>query len=505
MMKSLYNEWFSNEAWWFPCTDGQHVVDKIVTNRFASMIGEKPIMIDKLNAVASVILYDQVPRHVFRMEPAAHIISYFLKTAVALSDECYEAFKEELTPSELVFVLLPLRHTMKHDQVFKAAQRVWDRIKVVDDPIYHRFLKATYSRAPMDQMPCLYVFEPCDKGVLDCAGFEDILAFSSKDAVHMPSGHDCTRGFDVVQNDVAAGIIMSISGGVDSMLASWIMKCLGMPFTCVHINYCNKPTADHDEEFVKMWCAFIGARLVVRRIEEINRVDCMDYDMRDMYEAYTRNVRYNTYKAVGGYVVLGHNKNDCFENILTNITHTTKYENLAGMKPSSVQDGVTFLRPLLHAKKDDIRACARLFGVPHLFDSTPAWSQRGKIRDTVYPAINDWDSRTFEGFFELSKMMSSLYDVMWIQIDQWISRTHENVLNLKNDDEQLVNKLLWKEYLAKVHGVYISNKSMDNLLNKIAEFRTTSSGISNIVLKKGFAINLKHVENGIDIRFIECK
>ena len=57
-------------------------------------------------------------------------------------------------------------------------------------------------------------------------------------------------------------------------------------------------------------------------------------DLRDIYEAYTKKIRFNCYKKFDKHpiVILGHNKDDCFENILTNIAYNSKYDNLKGIE-----------------------------------------------------------------------------------------------------------------------------------------------------------------------------
>jgi len=124
----------------------------------------------------------------------------------------------------------------------------------------------------------------------------------------------------------------------------------------VMINYTNRASAYDEEAFVTDWVNSMGYPLHVRRIEEINRKPCVETDMRTTYEKYTRRVRFSTYKTIASdaLVVMGHNKDDCLENILQNIGNCHKYENLSGMDTLVVQDGISFFRPLLDISKEDI-------------------------------------------------------------------------------------------------------------------------------------------------------
>ena len=159
----------------------------------------------------------------------------------------------------------------------------------------------------------------------------------------------------------------------------------------VHINYNNRKESQDELDFVNYYCDYLGVKLVYRTIKEIKRDDCLDNGLRDMYEEITKKIRYDMYNLQKEgddiYVLLGHNKDDCFENIITNITNKSCYDNLCGMETLKIIDDINFWRPMLNVKKKDIIAFANIYNIPYLFDSTPKWSVRGKIRDNLRPVI----------------------------------------------------------------------------------------------------------------------
>ena len=118
-------------------------------------------------------------------------------------------------------------------------------------------------------------------------------------------------------------------------------------------------------------------------------------------------VRYGVYKALKGPVILGHNKDDCLENIFTNIANKTKYDDLRGMTHIS-NNQVEFWRPLLDFSKDEIVEYAKKHDIPHLPNSTPTWSQRGQIRSKVIPCLNEWNPEFIKGLFEITKQTKVL-------------------------------------------------------------------------------------------------
>lgn len=495
---ALYHEWESHPEWWFTAT---HETDNEINYKYAScmqsMLTDKELgLLGEEALIGYILAHDQVPRHVLRNTVSRHVILYHTQIALNAALLLLER-GTSLTTYQWCFTMLPLRHTQDQNLIFYVMSMAWDRysmhLHTDNESLMRKFMKATYQRCPVEDqseqvIAVMHCGGPCHM-VLD--DFHAILAHSptSKEVVEWDAsplkkmlgnlGLFKTRNHPV---------ILSISGGVDSMLASYVL-CKVYGYTsvhAVHINYKNKATCDQDEKFVKLWCQSLGIPLYIRRIHEVQRAICMEHELRDMYESYTRDVRYNTYKTVWRmlsgaegtppWVVLGHNKNDCFENILTNICKTQKYEQLCGMDKVITHDNIIFWRPLLDIEKSTIRSWAKKLGIPHLHDSTPSWSQRGKIRDIVVPVLKEWDERFLPGMFELAETVSSFYQILGNTVDSWLERTIElggNVIAIEfysHDYKAVTNKLVWKQFIVEVSGNRVSNKSLETFIHRLQAF-----------------------------------
>lgn len=84
---------------------------------------------------------------------------------------------------------------------------------------------------------------------------------------------------------------------------------------------------------------------------------------------------------------MGHIRSDAIENIWTNLAKGQHLHNLKKITPVDELHGVKIARPLLDVDKSDIFNFARSFGIPWLHNSTPEWSNRGKLRDSFSNAI----------------------------------------------------------------------------------------------------------------------
>ena len=90
---------------------------------------------------------------------------------------------------------------------------------------------------------------------------------------------------------------VSLSGGVDSMVCSWLLSNMYPGrVTAIHVNYNNRSTSDEETRFVLWWCRKIGIPCYVRKLHEIKREPCMAHGLRSTYESYTRKVRFHCYK-----------------------------------------------------------------------------------------------------------------------------------------------------------------------------------------------------------------
>jgi tRNA(Ile)-lysidine synthetase-like protein len=268
-------------------------------------------------------------------------------------------------------------------------------------------------------------------------------------------------------------VIVSLSGGVDSMVLIQLAKEFYKNVVAVHINYANRETSFQEASMVKDWCNRNDILLVTRTIHEIKRKPCMENGFRAVYETYTKNVRFGTYKTVWRLlkkegepiVLLGHNRDDCFENVMTNATFQSKYDNLFGMQHWFSHE-IRFGRPLLSIPKANIYAYAKLHNTPHLYDSTVSWCQRGKIRDSVVPTLLQWNEKSVYGLLELASVTQELYQIMKQSVDSWIEQLEKEKGEIVVDKFP-VSSLFWKEFFIRGLHIYPSNKSIQYLLVRL--------------------------------------
>jgi tRNA(Ile)-lysidine synthase TilS/MesJ len=239
----------------------------------------------------------------------------------------------------------------------------------------------------------------------------------------------------------------------------------------------------------------------------------MANEMREVYERYTRDVRYGTYKTVAATiaafpssptVMLGHNKDDCLENLFTNVAHKAHYDNLKGMTEISTQDGIRFVRPLLSHSTEDIKSTLRALNIPHLPNSTPPWSQRGQIRASVVPVLDKWDPRFTGGFFKLSETVTSLYRILDHQVTSFCKQhAAQGYVTLDDADAiDTTNTLFWKEVITRISPNHQVPKesALENMSARLQAFKKQSTHkTTKIVVSKTIIVHAKRQDSKIDI------
>lgn len=468
-----------------------------------------------------VLVYDQLARHVYRND--SNKIKHYLVKALAYADQINH---RDLAGIELCFALLPYRHTNDIEYVNRAIMIAFDALDSGDEDM-KRFIKAACSRHPWnDPVKTIFCRQPLSRsfeGLSNISKYANILEWYrlslNKNALAL--SHPCCASIDAVFSSILKNkkVIVSLSGGKDSMVVSYVASILAPKYNidlcAVHINYCNRGVVnDQEVVFLQDWCQFLGIKLYWRNINEINRQKCMNHGLREIYETFTRNVRFDTYKRVGGAVLLGHNKDDCFENIMTNIVQEKKYENLLGMEADGVLDDIRFIRPFvgMGVTKTEIIEFAKLHCVPYLYTSTPTWSQRGKIRNTVLPCLLKWDARCEEALFTLSGRMQSLYKILETTVDKIVQDTTivETIqgktincrLNVKN---LIMEDIFWFEYFKRVCGErYVpSKKSLTSFLSRLNRFilvKLTGDNTQFVLSKYSKVVITKHDSVFIDMQ-----
>ena len=275
-------------------------------------------------------------------------------------------------------------------------------------------------------------------------------------------------------------IAVSISGGVDSMVLSYIANLIckkhNKQLILLHICYNNRECCNKETNFLIDWARMLNVELYVRTIDEIKR--SRNSQFRTMYEDVTRRIRFSFYKYFKCPILLGHNRDDTFENMFSNLSKGIHFDNLAGMNEIGLEDNVYILRPFLSIDKKILLSFADKMNIPHLYDSTPPWSRRGKTRDSLIPAIQHFDSNILKGLEQLTQYTKFLHQQWETQFEEWneinVTKQHHKLIIQKDKyfKTNMKNISFWvRIWFDNELPTRPSNKSFQNLIENVSSNR----------------------------------
>ena len=536
-LEDLVNYWFTYRDIWFGCGPE---IDKYLTDKYINLLTIDPFVNNhntetiktpinnKTHYLGIIILWDQITRHVYRhlstqnnlkqiemeqiemkqiemkqiemeqIEMEQIEMKKYNKNSLTLALSLLE-YDRYYSPEERCFLLMPLRHTFNEHYLEIVIEKIKEYIELEGIDNYKRFFKNTlisYSNIITKK-----IIPDMDHNTN--ISHQDILSILDKRAITNSTITNPTttnpttttnnlnpelmknklykKFIPVVKKNSNSGLIISISGGVDSMICSYILANLKRKYPnfnliAMMVNYNNRSETELETEFVKRWCLGLNIPLYIRHIKHIKRCNTD----RNFYEKITKRFRFDLYKKFNYSVILGHNKDDSIENIFTNIRKGRNYDNLRGMYNSTTVDGVVFYRPLLDITKQEIYKFAQLYKIPFLYDSTPSWSDRGKMRDALIPFLNTFDPGLIPNLLKLSDHISALNKTQQLLVNEFIKNISYNfsdktiLITLPvNTTYTELGFNFWKEVLRiicnTINTKIFSNKSIYNFTSKLEQ------------------------------------
>ena len=514
--KDKLSRWFSKNG-----TIKQQKLDEEVKQRFGDLffsIETVSIQLDVCDfkdCLSLIILRDQIARHIYREiktdtpDVWNRLIMIQHDNAINITNHIlHQKWFELYSPEELVFILLPFRHTPNthHEQInhHQILLDVISKLKspYLEDPIFKRFVHTTYVKLLSNMKDrilgniqseiwdCeetttkqrLSVLEKPEHNFLRKYYSQDIFLKGKikKEKLYLYCISWIREILSKKPDDVSNHFIISLSGGVDSMVLSYILSIiqenrrqLKLPMfhmSAIHIDYGNRPESYIERDYVSAWCLNKYTQFYPL-VYSLQRANCD----RELYEKTTREIRFEAYKylvkkhnSIG--ILLGHQEDDKVENIFTNIMNGRSLLQLEVLHPYNVINDVPIYRPLLSFKKEEIFRIAHTYRIPYFKNTTPDWSNRGILRNSVLPAVISRYGKTavHNNVLLIGKSSSEWQTVIFKKIIEPFLETveyYEGGIIFPLDSVLDMPKVFWESVLMKLfHSMdlsMISNKTID--------------------------------------------
>lgn len=312
------------------------------------------------------------------------------------------------------------------------------------------------------------------------------------------------------------GIIISLSGGVDSMVTLAILMYLQKKYNftiyTATIDYGLRNESNDESEFLIQYTKTFGIKSYVSYVRGFSRKK-NDSGSRSEFEEESRNLRFNTYKkiiqenklGIDTGVFVAHHQDDIVENIFTNSMRGANLLDLEVMKETNTIHNVKIFRPFIGFKKQVIYDFAHQYGIPYFLDTTPKWSKRGKMRNEIFPLL---DSVFGQDWRNKMKQLGSQSNEWGNYIDKyiinpWLSEIKKGkaglIIPIKDQPILIYSNVIMKS-LHSISQSMLKRSSLDKindlLLNKHTKLVTLDgSRICILIDSKLIIIDTKLIKN----------
>lgn len=233
-------------------------------------------------------------------------------------------------------------------------------------------------------------------------------------------------------------LLVSVSGGLDSMVLCDLLLKLNLDFSIAHVNYkLRGKESDFDENFVKNY-----ANQKKINFYSISH-DLSTYNKSIQGKA--REIRYNYLHKLKDdnkfdYILTGHHFDDNIETVFLNLRRGKKNNSFLGIR----EKNNCFLRPLINFTKDDIKKYALEYNLSWRDDSTNKENkyERNKIRNLIIPVINKVNTKYRTNFRDLFQIANLEFNIKNTYFDLELSKYFKE----NKSGELLSKKKFWKAF-----------------------------------------------------------
>jgi tRNA(Ile)-lysidine synthase len=196
-------------------------------------------------------------------------------------------------------------------------------------------------------------------------------------------------------------VCVAISGGADSTALLMLLhaanafpkNALGIGLSAVHINHTLRGSeSSADQTFVAELCDRLAIPLTIHSVD--TAAHAATY--RQTIEEAARNLRYAAFETLlkersATHILTAHTLDDQAETVLMKFLRGAWLEGLSAIAPEIPLPHGKILRPLLHTRRDDLRAFLRAQSQPWREDSSNSDEAftRNRLRHTVLPVLRE--------------------------------------------------------------------------------------------------------------------
>ncbi|RSK40236.1 tRNA lysidine(34) synthetase TilS [Mangrovimonas spongiae] len=224
-----------------------------------------------------------------------------------------------------------------------------------------------------------------------------------------------------------SNLLIAISGGVDSVVLTHVLKALNYPITLAHCNFnLRGEESDADETFVVNLAENLGVEVFVQKFDTTSYAQ----NQKVSTQMAARTLRYDWFQELTkqlefDYVLTAHHADDDLETFLINLSRGTGIEGLSGIP--EINDYV--VRPLLPFSRAEIEAYAKENNLSWREDSSNASTKylRNKLRHEVIPTLKALHTTFLQNFQKTQKHLQESETIIQDRVDEVFNQVVDTI------------------------------------------------------------------------------
>ncbi len=302
-------------------------------------------------------------------------------------------------------------------------------------------------------------------------------------------------------------ILLTVSGGIDSMTMLSLFIEAGYCFGIAHCNFQLRGTeSEGDQEFIEKFAQKKGLILHTKKFDtkgfaENNKISIQMAARELRYTWFEELAQKNNYTKIA----TAHNLNDVAETLLINLTRGTGIKGLTGIKAKHGK----VIRPLLFAKRSDIELFSKTSGISFREDSSNSDTKymRNAIRHNIIPELEKLNPsflNTVTHTTEVLKAAENIYSIHLEELSEKLidTDTGKTLINIELLIEQKITPPVLFELISPFGFNYEHANGIIDSLNKQAG-KIFYSGTHQLIIDRKHLIIYKLTEQTTEVFKIE--
>ena len=267
--------------------------------------------------------------------------------------------------------------------------------------------------------------------------------------------------------------LLAISGGIDSVVLTHLLKQLNLDFSLAHCNFnLRGKESDLDEAFVLELAEELETEVFVESFD----TNLFAKQNKLSHQMAARKLRYNWFNELAeqlgfDFILTAHHADDDLETFLINLSRGTGLDGLTGIPSKNGK----IIRPLLPYQRAEIEAYANSNNLKYREDSSNLSAKylRNKLRLEVIPNLKQCNPNFLQNFIKTQEFLRGSASIISDRIDDLSGKLFQNgpenskLLSIKQINE-LSNPKVYLFQFLKDYGF--------TEWNDVAELLSAQSG-----------------------------